>query len=191
MIPLRGERSPCQGRGRSGVSAGIIVISQRGPASSRKRVVGACAGSLIDRVTSCLSGSSLCPGLVPVAVPYAQLIGHPGHNGGCPYAGPLAAQARSRRVAPDVPLMRRQMNAGQLPAARLVPRAAGARCRSTRLYPSRLHMAGSCHTSTKVQWKSDRGRRLRTARSATPCRFRTRQTCSDGKRLAHSAATVP
>ena len=24
-----------------------------------------------------------------------------------------------------------------------------------------------------------------------PCRFRTRQTCSDGKRLAHSAATVP
>ena len=24
-----------------------------------------------------------------------------------------------------------------------------------------------------------------------PCRFRTRQTCSDGKRLAHSAVTVP
>src|SRR5688500_17646282 len=37
--------------------------------------------------------------------------------------GPLVAQARSRRVAPDVPLIRRQMNAGQLPAARLVPRA--------------------------------------------------------------------
>ena len=108
-----------------------------------------------------------------------------------PLAGPLAAQARSRRVAPDVPLIRRQMNAGQLPAARLVPRAAGARGRSTRLKPSRLHMAGSCHPSAKVQWKSDRGRRLRAARSATPCRFRTRQTCSDGKRLAHSAATVP
>jgi hypothetical protein len=32
--------------------------------------------------------------VVPEAVPWAQLIGQPGHNSGCPYAGRLAGRTR-------------------------------------------------------------------------------------------------
>src|ERR1044072_8622269 len=50
-----------------------------------------------------MSGSSLCPGLVPVAVPCAQLIGRSGHSGGCPYAGRLAELRLVRVVAWGLP----------------------------------------------------------------------------------------
>jgi hypothetical protein len=83
------------------------------------------------------------------------------------------------------------MNAGQLPVARLIPRVAGARCRSTRLNPSRLHMAGSCRPSAKGSVEIGSRTPTEGCPLCYPCRFRTRQTCSDGKRLAHSAATVP